>query len=196
MPISEEASTYPDVGKCRVKRCEAIAPGCFCEHCYTSHEDAHEAVLEYAEVDDLVGVRSGQVECGHSVSYIEPCQSAARSPPKVPATFCEPIERPNPRLRFDASEVVFLTVKIWRYVMTQKRKEAGNGKSFITIPDDFKVYGMPVKGVRQERDCGIDGNHEEYPDGAMIDSAQKSGVNAHEMKTDIRPKSADRMRPK
>ncbi|KAL8669883.1 MAG: hypothetical protein Q9168_005542 [Polycauliona sp. 1 TL-2023] len=55
-----------------------------------------------------------------------------------------------------------------RYVMTQERKETGNGEGLVAIPHDFEVYGMPVKGVRQERDCSIDGNHEEDADNAAI----------------------------
>lgn len=53
-----ESETYPDMRKCRVERCEAIAPGCFCDDCYNGHEDPHEAVLEHAKVNDLYSCQS------------------------------------------------------------------------------------------------------------------------------------------
>lgn len=51
--------------------------------------------------------------------------------------------------------------------MTQERKETGNGEGFVTIPDHFEVDGMPVEGIGQEGNRGVDGDHEEYPDNAM-----------------------------
>lgn len=113
-------------------------------------------------------VRAGQVERRPCPSYIEPCQSTPRCPPKVAATFGKPVERPDPRLRLDAPEVIFLAMKIRCNVMTQQGKETGNGEGFVTISDHFKVDGMPVEGIRQEGDGGVDGYHEENPDDTML----------------------------
>ncbi|KAL8751882.1 MAG: hypothetical protein Q9199_006122 [Rusavskia elegans] len=56
-----ESETYPNMRKCRVERCEAIAPGCFCDYCYNGHEDPHEAVLEHAKSADLANLTLNHV---------------------------------------------------------------------------------------------------------------------------------------
>lgn len=48
--------------------------------------------------------------------------------------------------------------------MTQQGKETRNGKRFVAISNDFKVYRMVVERIGKERDGGIDGNHKENTD--------------------------------
>ena len=45
------------------------------------------------------------------------------------------------------SEIVFLTVKVRRNVVTEKGEEAGNGDGFVAISNDGKVYFMSVEDV-------------------------------------------------
>jgi hypothetical protein len=97
-------------------------------------------------------------------AYVEPGQAASWCPPNsvlpTPA-FLNPRSGPNPSLRPDGSEILFLLMQIICDVVTEKRKEGRNGESFVAVAKDFKVDGVSVVEEGEERDGGINRNHEQ-----------------------------------
>ena len=83
-------------------------------------------------------------------TYIEPRQPALWYSPWAmisgsTASMLKPRNRQHPILRGDASKIILLTVQVWCNVVTEKGEEAGNGKSLVTVADDFEVDGMSVE---------------------------------------------------
>jgi hypothetical protein len=54
-------------------------------------------------------------------------------------------------------------VQGWLDIVTEKGEKTGNGKSLVTIPNCFPVYGMSIKSIREKRYGSIDGYHEKNP---------------------------------
>ena len=79
-----------------------------------------------------------------------------------------PVHRPNPVLRFNVPEILFLLVKVGRDVVTHECKKAGDGEGFITVSKDFIVYSMFVVYVGKEGDDGVNGYHNEYANYADV----------------------------
>lgn len=52
-------------------------------------------------------------------------------------------------------------------VVTEKRKEGRNGESFAAVAEDFKVDDVSVAEEGEERDGGINRNHEQNSNGTV-----------------------------
>ena len=104
-------------------------------------------------------------------TYVEPGQSAPRlSQPSMVFAACtllHPSDRPDPILGFDVPEVLLLFVQTRSDVMTHESEEAGNGKSLVAVSQDFEVYGFFVVEIAEERDNGVDGDHDKDSDDAV-----------------------------
>lgn len=105
--------------KGRIEGRQAITTGRFGNDCHKGHEDSYETVLKDSKVDDLRRDQDQRGRVRQMKSYIKPGQSTPRCPPQVWATSPKPTERPDPTSRFQAPEVVFLTVKIGRNIMAE-----------------------------------------------------------------------------
>lgn len=95
---------------------------------------------------------------------IEPSKPAPGRPPYATISTTaplEPVQRKYPVLGFGTSEVVFLAMQIGCDIRAEKGEETGDGERLVTISNNRVVYGMLIEVIRQERDCRVDGNHEE-----------------------------------
>ena len=45
--------------------------------------------------------------------------------------------------------------------MAKQREDAGNGKGFVAIAEDFKVDSMSIEQIGKEGDCRVYRDHEE-----------------------------------
>jgi hypothetical protein len=59
------------------------------------------------------------------------------------------------------TEIVLLFVEIRSDVVAEECEERGNGEGFVAVTEDFIVDRVFVVEVREERDCRVDGDHEE-----------------------------------
>lgn len=83
------------------------------------HGDTNETVLEDCNPDD-----------------IEPSQTTSRcAQPAVVSSsaFLKVLHGPDPWLRLDCSEILFLLVQILSNIGTHQTEEGGNGEGFVTI---------------------------------------------------------------
>lgn len=116
-------------------------------HSRNSHRDPNEAVLVNTSPND-----------------IEPSQSAPRCSPRSSlssTTSREPVDRQDPFLRCNASEIHLLFVEIWRDVVAEEREERGNGECFVAVGYDLEIDRMPVVPEGEERGRGINWYHEQ-----------------------------------
>lgn len=135
-------------------------------------EDADEAVLEDAVPDNL-GRVSAQIR--HDVArraYVEPCQSAAwlsKGPPVLSSgAVLQPVYRQDPVLDLNVPKVLLLFVQRGRSVVAHESEKAGNGKGLVAVAHDLPVDCVAIVVVGQERDEGVDGNHEEDADNVLL----------------------------
>lgn len=97
------------------------------------------------------------------VSYIEPCQAAARHPPNtfLPAGYLlQPGYRPEPVFRLYCTKVVLLTVQIGSNIATHQRKEGGDRERFVAVAQNAVVNGMFVVECAEPGDEGVNRYHQ------------------------------------
>lgn len=104
-------------------------------------------------------------------TYVKPGQSAPRlsQPSMVFAAraLLHPSDRPDPILGLDVPEVFLLFVQTRSDVMTHESEEARNGKSLVAVSQDFEVYCFLIVEVAEERDNGVNGDHDKDSDDAV-----------------------------
>lgn len=100
-----------------------------------------------------------------SSTYVEPSKTAPRGPQDAlfgaPCAFLEPAHGPDPFPRCDGAEVDLLLVQVGSNIGAKQAEKGGNGKCLVTISNDLKVDAVVVIVVGQERDGGVDRDHEE-----------------------------------
>lgn len=108
----------------------AITLKILCHDSRNSHGDSDEAIMIYADPDD-----------------IEPSETARRCSPRssLATALSKPIHWPYPRFyRAHISKEFLLLVQVGRDVVTHKCEEGGDGKSFVAVAENLKVDCMPV----------------------------------------------------
>lgn len=105
-------------------------------------------------------------------AYIEPGQpTPGLSQPSLilaACTFLHPCDGPDPVLRLDIPEILLLVMKVWCDVVAHKGEEAGNGEGLVAVSQHFKVDGLFVVQIAEEGNDGVDGDHDEDSDDAVL----------------------------
>ena len=80
--------------------------------------------------------------------------------PETTFPVLEPIQRPEPRLGLDPTEIILLAMQVGSDVVAQKGEEGGDTEGFVTVAHHLKVDGVTVEEDTEPSDDGVNGDHE------------------------------------
>lgn len=162
----------PDMCKRWIQRFQTVYSEMLCDDCRDGHGNTNEAVLEHSNPDD-----------------IEPGQATSRgAEPAIfsSSAFLKVLHGPNPWLRLDRSEILFLVVQVLSQVGAHQTEEGSDRESLIAISEDFIVDTVLVEDDGEEGDECVYGYHEKdaYYMALLFRARVSYGMQEHETEGD------------